>query len=91
MIKNQISKLERFLRIFLINNYKALFHLLGIIIFISQILLLGKEELLIITRESLIYQILILLLNFFMVNFLLEHLGINNIMKEEKKNINRDK
>lgn len=83
MSTQKINNVDRFFRLLLIKTYKTIFHLLGMAIFLSQILLLGFNELLTLDSNILPVQLFILAVNFFMVNFLLEKLGINKLMSNE--------
>ena len=89
MKTNKVSKIDKFFRLLLIKTYKSFFHLLGMAIFVSQILLFGGKEILSLDKNMLPIQITFLALNFFTVNYLLEKLGINKLMADEYQKLTK--
>lgn len=89
METNKISKTDRFFRLLFIKTYKSFFHLLGMSVFISQILIFGQKEILTLDKNMLPIQILFLVGNFITVNYLLNKLGINKLMSDEYEKLTK--
>jgi hypothetical protein len=88
METKNISKIDRFFRLLVIKNYKGFFHLLGLAVIVSQILLFNRE-ILTLNKDMLFIQILLLVINFYMVNWLLQKLGINKLMSDEYEKLTK--
>ncbi len=69
------------MKTFYFKNYKSIHHFLTLIIFIGLLLLMGNEEIL----TSFPFQLMILIINYFIVKYSLKHTGID---KEVEKRLN---
>ena len=89
MKTNKITKVDKFFRLLLIKTYKAVFHLLGLTVFASQIFLFGYKEFFTFDKNILPFQLALIALNLFVVNYLLDKLGIDKLMEQEKEKLTK--
>lgn len=75
------------MKTFYFKNYKSIHHFFTLIIFIGLLLLTGNEEIL----TSFPFQLMILIINYFIVKYSLKHTGIDKEVERRLNNIENKK